>query len=75
MTSTIQFWMDIMLNYNLPKMDDQYNPILDGYYDKIISFQKWMTSTIQFWVDIMINNILPKMDDQYNPILDESYTS
>ena len=32
MTSTIQFWMDVMLNNNLPKMDDQYNPILDGYY-------------------------------------------
>ena len=28
-----QFWMDIMLNFH-PKMDDQYNPILDGYYDK-----------------------------------------
>ena len=34
MTSTIQFWMDIVLNNILPKMDDQYNPILDGYYAK-----------------------------------------
>ena len=24
--------MDIVLNNILPKMDDQYNPILDGYY-------------------------------------------
>ena len=32
MTSTIQFWMEIMLNNILPKVDDQYNPILDGYY-------------------------------------------
>ena len=31
MTSTIQFWMDIMLNNILPKMDDEYNPILDGF--------------------------------------------
>ena len=30
MTSTIQFWMDLMLNNILPKMDDQYNPILDN---------------------------------------------
>ena len=28
MISTIQFLMDIMLNNMLPKMDDQYNPIL-----------------------------------------------
>ena len=34
MTSTIQFWMNIMLNNMLPKKDDQYNPILDGYYAK-----------------------------------------
>ena len=54
-------------------MDDQYNPILDGYYDKIISFQKWMTSTIQFLMDIILNNILPKMDEQYNPIFDGYY--
>ena len=33
-TSTIQFWMDIILNNMLPKMEDQYNPILDGYYTK-----------------------------------------
>ena len=30
MTSTIQFCIDIMLNNMLPKMNDQYNPILDG---------------------------------------------
>ena len=24
--------MDIILNNRLPKMDDQYNPILDGHY-------------------------------------------
>ena len=29
-----QFWMDIMLNNILPKMEDQYNQILDGYYAK-----------------------------------------
>ena len=28
------FWMDTMLNNFLPKMEDQYNPILDGYYAK-----------------------------------------
>ena len=34
MISTIQFWIDVMLNNILPKMDDQYNPIFDGYYAK-----------------------------------------
>ena len=34
MISTIQFWMDNMLNNYLPKMDDQYNPILDESYTK-----------------------------------------
>ena len=28
MTSTIQFWIDIILNNILPKMEDQCNPIL-----------------------------------------------
>ena len=32
MTSTIQFWMDIILNNIIPKMDDQYNPIVDEPY-------------------------------------------
>ena len=34
MINTIQLCMDIMLNIILLKMDDQYNPILDGYYAK-----------------------------------------
>ena len=34
MTNTIQFWMDIILNNILPKIDDQYNPILDESYTK-----------------------------------------
>ena len=44
MTSTIQFWIDIMLNNTLAKMDDEFwmNLMLK------ITFQKWMTSTIQF---------------------------
>ena len=32
MSSTIQFWMDIMINNILLKMDEQYNPILDESY-------------------------------------------
>ena len=31
MTNTIQFCMDTMLNIMFPKMDAQYNPILDVY--------------------------------------------
>ena len=54
----------------LPKKDDQYNPILDGYYAKNI-LPKWMTSTIQFWMDIMLNDNLPKKDDHIHPILDD----
>ena len=34
MTSTIQLWMDLMLNNILLKTDEQYNPILNGYYAK-----------------------------------------
>ena len=34
MTSTIHFWINVMLNDILPKMENQYNPILDGYYAK-----------------------------------------
>ena len=67
--------MDGQLKNYLPKMDDQYNPILDVYVLHLkILIQKWMTSTIQFCMDIMLNIILPKMDDQYYPILDGCYT-
>ena len=44
MTSTIQFWMDIMLNNNLLKMDNHIHPTLDDYcsfcslYKKSVSF-------------------------------------
>ena len=44
MTSTIQFWMDIMLNNILPKIDDHIHPTLDDYcsfcslYKKSVSF-------------------------------------
>ena len=35
MSNIIQFWMEFwMLKNILPKMDDKYNPILDGYYAK-----------------------------------------
>ena len=45
MTSTIQFWMDIMLNNILPKMDDQFwmeimlnniLPKMDDQYNPIL---------------------------------------
>ena len=45
MTSTIQFWMDIMLNNILPEMDDQFLmdimlnnilPEMDDQYNPII---------------------------------------
>ena len=44
MTSTIPFWIDIMLNNNLPKIDDHIHPTLDDYcsfcslYKKSVSF-------------------------------------
>ena len=53
----------------LPKMEDQYNPILDESYTK----NNLRKMDDQLWMDIMLNNILPKMDDQYNPILDGYY--
>ena len=34
MISTIQFQMKFLLKDNTPKMDHQYNPILDEYYAK-----------------------------------------
>ena len=30
MTNTIQFWMDVMLHNILLKIDEQYDPILNG---------------------------------------------
>ena len=36
MTSTIQFWMDVMLHNILLKIDKQYNPILNYYAKNIL---------------------------------------
>ena len=59
-----------MLHNILLKIDEQYNPILNGYYAK-----KYPSKNA--WQPILdescTKNNFPKMDDQYNSISDEYY--
>ena len=50
MTSTIQFWMNLTLKNNLPKMDDQY-------------IQFWMDHMLNNILPKMDDHIHPTLDD------------
>ena len=78
MTSRIQFGsVRITFKNTNPKIYDQHNPILHGYYAKYYTSKNgWPVQSNFGWIlqGCILNNVLPKMDDKYNPILNGYYT-
>ena len=63
MTSTIQFWMDIMLNNNLPKMDDHIHPTLDDYCSFYSLYKKSVLFSSKFGRILHVILKLPEVEE------------
>ena len=63
MSSTIQFWMNLTLQNNLPKMDDHIHPTLDDYCSFCSLYMKSVSFSSKFGRISHVRIKLPKVEE------------